>query len=130
MVLEPGDVVTTGTPPGVGSGKKPTPIFLKAGDVMELGVEKLGKQKQKVVAYSGWSSRHRSHRRHALRSAFARKRKLALAEDDEDAGGDDDRAAGDDAARRHLAEEEVAERQPQSIDTYSNEAMVAASASR
>ncbi len=53
MVLEPGDVVTTGTPPGVGQGKKPTPIFLKAGDVMELSVEKLGKQKQKVVAYSG-----------------------------------------------------------------------------
>ena len=53
MVLEPGDVVTTGTPPGVGSGKKPQPIFLKAGDVMELGVEKLGKQKQKVVAYQG-----------------------------------------------------------------------------
>ncbi len=53
MVLEPGDVVTTGTPPGVGSGKKPSPIFLKAGDVMELGVEKLGKQKQKVVAYGG-----------------------------------------------------------------------------
>jgi 2-keto-4-pentenoate hydratase/2-oxohepta-3-ene-1,7-dioic acid hydratase in catechol pathway len=53
MVLEPGDVVTTGTPPGVGSGKKPNPIFLKAGDVMELGVAKLGKQKQKVVAYAG-----------------------------------------------------------------------------
>jgi 5-carboxymethyl-2-hydroxymuconate isomerase len=53
MVLEPGDVVTTGTPPGVGSGKKPQPIFLKAGDVFELGVEKLGKQKQKVVAYKG-----------------------------------------------------------------------------
>jgi len=53
MVLEPGDVVTTGTPPGVGSGKKPNPIFLKAGDVMELGVAKLGKQKQQVVAYSG-----------------------------------------------------------------------------
>jgi 2-keto-4-pentenoate hydratase/2-oxohepta-3-ene-1,7-dioic acid hydratase in catechol pathway len=52
MVLEPGDVVTTGTPPGVGQGKKP-PVFLKAGDVMELGVEKLGKQRQKVVAYSG-----------------------------------------------------------------------------
>ena len=51
MVLEPGDVVTTGTPPGVGSGKKPQPIYLKAGDVMELGVERLGKQKQKVVAY-------------------------------------------------------------------------------
>jgi 2-keto-4-pentenoate hydratase/2-oxohepta-3-ene-1,7-dioic acid hydratase in catechol pathway len=53
MVLEPGDVITTGTPPGVGSGKKPEPIFLKPGDVMELGVEKLGKQKQKVVAYGG-----------------------------------------------------------------------------
>jgi 2-keto-4-pentenoate hydratase/2-oxohepta-3-ene-1,7-dioic acid hydratase in catechol pathway len=53
MVLEPGDVVTTGTPPGVGSGKKPNPIFLKAGDVMELGVAKLGKQKQSVIAYSG-----------------------------------------------------------------------------
>jgi 2,4-didehydro-3-deoxy-L-rhamnonate hydrolase len=53
MVLEPGDVVTTGTPPGVGQGKKPNPIFLKPGDVMELGVAKLGKQKQKVVAYSG-----------------------------------------------------------------------------
>jgi 5-carboxymethyl-2-hydroxymuconate isomerase len=50
MVLEPGDVVTTGTPPGVGQGKKPQPIFLKAGDVMELGVEKLGKQRQQVVA--------------------------------------------------------------------------------
>jgi 5-carboxymethyl-2-hydroxymuconate isomerase len=52
MVLEPGDLVTTGTPPGVGSGRKPQ-VFLKAGDVMELGVEKLGKQRQKVVAYSG-----------------------------------------------------------------------------
>jgi 2,4-didehydro-3-deoxy-L-rhamnonate hydrolase len=53
MVMEPGDIVTTGTPPGVGQGKKPNPIFLKAGDVMDLGVEKLGKQRQKVVAYSG-----------------------------------------------------------------------------
>jgi 5-carboxymethyl-2-hydroxymuconate isomerase len=53
MALEPGDVVTTGTPPGVGQGKKPNPIFLKPGDVMELGVEKLGKQRQKVVAYKG-----------------------------------------------------------------------------
>jgi 5-carboxymethyl-2-hydroxymuconate isomerase len=50
MVLEPGDLVTTGTPPGVGQGKKP-PVFLKAGDVMELGVAKLGKQRQRVVAY-------------------------------------------------------------------------------
>jgi 2-keto-4-pentenoate hydratase/2-oxohepta-3-ene-1,7-dioic acid hydratase in catechol pathway len=52
MVLEPGDVVTTGTPPGVGLGMKP-PVFLKPGDVMELHIEKLGKQRQKVVAYSG-----------------------------------------------------------------------------
>jgi 2,4-didehydro-3-deoxy-L-rhamnonate hydrolase len=49
MLLEPGDVVTTGTPPGVGSGMKP-PVFLKAGDVMTLGIEKLGDQKQTTVA--------------------------------------------------------------------------------
>jgi 5-carboxymethyl-2-hydroxymuconate isomerase len=51
MVLEPGDIITTGTPPGVGLGKKPQPIFLKAGDVMDLAIEKLGKQRQKVVAH-------------------------------------------------------------------------------
>ena len=51
MVLEPGDVITTGTPPGVGMGKKPQPIFLKAGDVMELGIEKLGEQRQRVVPF-------------------------------------------------------------------------------
>jgi 2-keto-4-pentenoate hydratase/2-oxohepta-3-ene-1,7-dioic acid hydratase in catechol pathway len=45
MVLEPGDVITTGTPPGVGLGMKP-PRFLHAGDVMELGVDGLGKQRQ------------------------------------------------------------------------------------
>lgn len=50
MVLEPGDVVTTGTPPGVGLGMKP-PVFLKAGDVMTLGIEGLGKQTQKVVPF-------------------------------------------------------------------------------
>ena len=52
MVLEPGDIVTTGTPPGVGSGKKPQ-IFLKPGDVMELGIATLGQQRQRVVAYGG-----------------------------------------------------------------------------
>ncbi len=50
MSLHPGDVITTGTPPGVGMGQKPEPIFLKPGDVMELGVEKLGTQKQTVAA--------------------------------------------------------------------------------
>lgn len=50
MVLEPGDVITTGTPPGVGLGMKPQ-VFLKAGDVMTLGIEGLGDQKQKVVAF-------------------------------------------------------------------------------
>ena len=49
MALEPGDVVVTGTPPGVGMGKKPQ-IFLKPGDEMRLGVEGLGEQRQKVVA--------------------------------------------------------------------------------
>jgi 2-keto-4-pentenoate hydratase/2-oxohepta-3-ene-1,7-dioic acid hydratase in catechol pathway len=50
VVLQPGDVITTGTPPGVGLGMKP-PKFLKAGDVMRLGVEGLGVQEQRVV---GW----------------------------------------------------------------------------
>lgn len=49
MILEPGDVITTGTPPGVGAGMKP-PVFLKAGDTMDLGIEKLGTQHQKVEA--------------------------------------------------------------------------------
>jgi 2-keto-4-pentenoate hydratase/2-oxohepta-3-ene-1,7-dioic acid hydratase in catechol pathway len=50
MSLHPGDVITTGTPPGVGMGIKPDPIFLNAGDVMELGIEKLGSQRQTVAA--------------------------------------------------------------------------------
>ena len=51
MTLEPGDVITTGTPPGVGMGMKPTPQFLKAGDTVELGIEGLGTQMQKVVPF-------------------------------------------------------------------------------
>ena len=50
MVLEPGDVVTTGTPPGVGSAKKP-PEYLKAGDELVLRVEGLGEQRSKVVPF-------------------------------------------------------------------------------
>jgi 2,4-didehydro-3-deoxy-L-rhamnonate hydrolase len=50
MSLQPGDVITTGTPPGVGMGIKPEPIFLNVGDVMELGIEKLGRQRQTVAA--------------------------------------------------------------------------------
>ena len=50
MTLLPGDVMTTGTPPGVGLGKKPVPVFLKPGDVMNLGIKGLGEQRQKVVA--------------------------------------------------------------------------------
>ena len=49
MSLQPGDVISTGTPPGVGMGQKP-PVFLKAGDRMELGIEGLGVQRQRVVA--------------------------------------------------------------------------------
>jgi len=52
MTLNPGDLITTGTPPGVGMGKKPAPIYLKAGDVVELGISKLGTQRQGVVAWS------------------------------------------------------------------------------
>jgi ureidoglycolate lyase len=48
MTLLPGDVVTTGTPPGVGLGVKPNPVFLKAGDSMRLGIDGLGEQKQQV----------------------------------------------------------------------------------
>jgi 2-keto-4-pentenoate hydratase/2-oxohepta-3-ene-1,7-dioic acid hydratase in catechol pathway len=53
MTLLPGDIITTGTPPGVGAGMKPNPVFLKPGDVMTLGIRGLGEQKQKVLAYSG-----------------------------------------------------------------------------
>ncbi|KMO28838.1 2-hydroxyhepta-2,4-diene-1,7-dioate isomerase [Methylobacterium variabile] len=51
MTLMPGDIITTGTPPGVGMGIKPEPVFLKAGDVMTLGIEKLGEQRQDVIAW-------------------------------------------------------------------------------
>ena len=52
MILEPGDVITTGTPPGVGMAMKP-PRFLKAGDVVTLGIAGLGEQRQKVAAFEG-----------------------------------------------------------------------------
>jgi 2-keto-4-pentenoate hydratase/2-oxohepta-3-ene-1,7-dioic acid hydratase in catechol pathway len=48
MTLLPGDVISTGTPPGVGHGQSP-PVYLKAGDVVELGIEGLGRQRQRVV---------------------------------------------------------------------------------
>lgn len=51
LQLDAGDVITTGTPPGVGLGMKPTPVFLKAGDTMDLGIEGLGTQHQKVIAF-------------------------------------------------------------------------------
>ncbi len=50
ITLHPGDVIATGTPPGVGMGKKPTPVFLKPGQTMRLSVEGLGVQTQKVVS--------------------------------------------------------------------------------
>ncbi|WP_029526825.1 fumarylacetoacetate hydrolase family protein [Polaromonas glacialis] len=50
MTLEPGDVITTGTPPGVGMGMKP-PVYLKAGDQIALGIDGLGEQRQVVVAF-------------------------------------------------------------------------------
>ncbi len=50
MTLEPGDIIATGTPPGVGLGIKPEPVFLKAGQVMTLGIEGLGDQRQQTIA--------------------------------------------------------------------------------
>jgi 2,4-didehydro-3-deoxy-L-rhamnonate hydrolase len=55
MTLLPGDIITTGTPPGVGMGMKPQPVYLKPGDVMTLGMDGLGDQRQSVVAW-----RHRA----------------------------------------------------------------------
>jgi 2,4-diketo-3-deoxy-L-fuconate hydrolase len=51
MTLYAGDLLITGTPPGVGLGHKPQPIFLKEGDVMHLGIDKLGEQRQRVIAW-------------------------------------------------------------------------------
>lgn len=51
LTLEPGDLITTGTPPGVGMGRKPVPQYLAPGDVMHLGIEQLGEQRQSVI---GW----------------------------------------------------------------------------
>ena len=51
FVMEAGDVILTGTPPGVGLGMKPKPKFLKAGDVVTLGIDGLGEQRQKVVKF-------------------------------------------------------------------------------
>lgn len=51
FTLLPGDLVITGTPPGVGMGIKPDPVYLQPGDVMELGISGLGQQRQQVVAF-------------------------------------------------------------------------------
>src|SRR5579883_864614 len=52
MSLQPGDIISTGTPPGVGLGQKP-PIYLRPGNVMRLGIDGLGQQRQQVVAWTG-----------------------------------------------------------------------------
>ena len=52
MTLLPGDIISTGTPPGVGLGIKPEPIYIKAGDVIELGMDGLGSSKQHAIAYT------------------------------------------------------------------------------
>ncbi|MFP3795698.1 MULTISPECIES: fumarylacetoacetate hydrolase family protein [Paraburkholderia] len=56
MSLQPGDVISTGTPPGVGMGQKPAPVYLRAGQVMRLGVEGLGEQQQRTVASTAQAS--------------------------------------------------------------------------
>jgi 2,4-didehydro-3-deoxy-L-rhamnonate hydrolase len=52
MTLYPGDIISTGTPPGVGMGQKPAPVYLKPGDTMRLGIAGLGEQTQKVYAWN------------------------------------------------------------------------------
>ena len=56
MMLEPGDVITTGTPPGVGLGMKP-PRYLKSDDEMVLRIDRLGEQRQRVVAFDDWTAK-------------------------------------------------------------------------
>ena len=51
ITLHPGDIISTGTPPGVGLGMKPEPVFLKPGQTMRLGIQGLGEQTQKVIAF-------------------------------------------------------------------------------
>ena len=51
MTLEPADIITTGTPPGVGMGHKPEPIYLAAGDTLKLGIARLGEQRQSVIPW-------------------------------------------------------------------------------
>ena len=57
MTLLPGDVISTGTPAGVGLGMRP-PSYLKAGDVVELGIDSLGESRQKLVAYEAAEAVH------------------------------------------------------------------------
>ncbi|AWN42206.1 fumarylacetoacetate hydrolase family protein [Methylobacterium durans] len=56
MMLEPGDIITTGTPPGVGLGRRP-PRYLQSGDVVTLGIDGLGEQRQEVVAFDDWTAK-------------------------------------------------------------------------
>jgi 2-keto-4-pentenoate hydratase/2-oxohepta-3-ene-1,7-dioic acid hydratase in catechol pathway len=52
MTLLPGDIIATGTPPGVGMGKRPRPVYLEPGDVVTLGIDGLGEQRQRVVPFA------------------------------------------------------------------------------
>jgi 2-keto-4-pentenoate hydratase/2-oxohepta-3-ene-1,7-dioic acid hydratase in catechol pathway len=57
ITLMPGDVIATGTPAGVGMGLKPEPVFIKAGDAVELGISGLGRQRQNYVAWESVACR-------------------------------------------------------------------------
>lgn len=56
MSLQPGDIISTGTPPGVGLGMKPVPVYLKTGQTMRLGIQGLGEQNQRTIAATGTGS--------------------------------------------------------------------------
>jgi 2-keto-4-pentenoate hydratase/2-oxohepta-3-ene-1,7-dioic acid hydratase in catechol pathway len=53
MTLLPGDIISTGTPAGVGLGQKPEPVYIQPGDVIELGIDGLGSSRQHAVAWPG-----------------------------------------------------------------------------
>jgi 2,4-didehydro-3-deoxy-L-rhamnonate hydrolase len=58
MTLLPGDIVSTGTPAGVGLGQKPEPFYLKAGDIVELGIDGLGSARQELITWESWKEKN------------------------------------------------------------------------
>jgi 2-keto-4-pentenoate hydratase/2-oxohepta-3-ene-1,7-dioic acid hydratase in catechol pathway len=58
MTLLPGDIVSTGTPAGVGLGQKPEPFYLHPGDIVELGIDGLGSARQELISWESWRQKY------------------------------------------------------------------------